>query len=85
MTDDDKNLLPWQIEARRIRDEAHKEGRTYATGRCNCYEGGAGHSPNSGRCYFGQGSVLYTLPEREGVCDDCWNGCGFADRAARKV
>ena len=47
-------------------------GRTFFTGRCNCYRG---HNSNSGRCHEGQGSGLYTLPERQGICARCWENC----------
>lgn len=52
--------------------EAKADGRTYWTARCNCYRD---HESASGRCRYGQGPGLWTLPERKGVCDSCWGYC----------
>jgi hypothetical protein len=75
-------LTPWQQRFAAAKAKAAAEGRTYFTGRCNCYRGCG--SPNSGRCYEGQGAPLFTLPEREGVCDTCWEHCGWAKEAAKQ-
>lgn len=73
VTGDMDNVFQADYWADRMRH--HLEGRTYGTGRCNCYRG---HSSNSGRCYAGQGGTLWTTPERQGICDDCWDNCGHA-------
>lgn len=62
----DKNDVRQQVEA-------NLRGQTVWTARCGCYQGGAGHSCNSGRCTFTNG---YTRPERHGICDGCWDRCG---------
>jgi len=53
--------------------EAQLDGRTVQTARCGCYRGGGAHSVNSGRCVH---TMIYTRPERHGICDSCWDHCG---------
>ena len=84
MTDAEGKRTPasvWQQKKDDAKKEAVAEGRTYYAARCNCYRG---HDSSSGRCRGGQGSGFYTLPERSGICNSCWDDCGWAKAQSDK-
>lgn len=63
--------------------EAARRGVAWSA-RCDCYAGGGGHSPNSGRC--GARDVMDPThrPGEPAVCEECREVCAGIARANRQ-